>query len=103
MPWNFQNVKVLVLSIGYVPGSMMAQMVKNLPAMQETRVWSLGQEDPLGKEMATHPIFLPGEFHEQRSLVGYSPWDHKEPDTTEVTACTVILYLVCGSDNFSFM
>ena len=38
MPWNFQNVKVLVLSIGYVPGSMMAQMVKNLPAMQETRV-----------------------------------------------------------------
>ena len=83
MPWNFQNVKVLVLSIGYVPGSMRAQMVKNLPAMQETRVWSLGQEDPLGKEMATHPIFLPGEFHEQRSLVGHSLWGHKELDTTE--------------------
>ena len=29
-------------------------MVKNLPAMQETRIWSLGQEDPLEKEMATH-------------------------------------------------
>ena len=32
----------------------MAQMVKNLPAMQETRVQSLGREDPLEKEMATH-------------------------------------------------
>ena len=33
---------------------MMAQRVKRLPAMWETRVWSLGQEDPLEKEMATH-------------------------------------------------
>ena len=45
-------------------------MVKNLPAMQETQVQSLGQEDPLEKEMTTHPVFLPGEFHEQSSLVG---------------------------------
>ena len=29
------------------------------------------------------PLFLPGEFHEQRSLEGYSPWDRKESDTTE--------------------
>ena len=36
----------------------MAQMVKNMPAMQETRVWSLGQEDPLEKEMAAHPSIL---------------------------------------------
>ena len=56
----------------------MAQMVKNLPAMQETWVQSLGQEDPLEKEMATHSSILPGEFHGQRSLVGYSPWGHKE-------------------------
>ena len=35
-----------------------AQMVKNLPAMQETRFWSLGQEEPLEKEMATHPSIL---------------------------------------------
>ena len=34
--------------------SLVAQMVKNLLAMQETRVWSLGREDPLEKEMATH-------------------------------------------------
>ena len=54
-------------------------MVKNLPAVWET----LGQEDSLGKRMATTPVFLPGKFHEQRRLVGYSPWDCKQSDTTE--------------------
>ena len=49
-------------------------MLKNLPAMQKTRVQSLGQEDPLEKGMATTPVFLPGESHGQRSQVGYSPW-----------------------------
>ena len=49
----------------------MAQMVKHLPAMQATRVQSLGWEDPLEKEMT--PVFLSGESHRQRSLVGYSP------------------------------
>ena len=52
-----------------------AQMVKNLPAMQETRVQSLSQEDSLWRrEWQSTPVFLPGEFHGQRSLVGYSPW-----------------------------
>ena len=37
----------------------------------------------LDKEMATHPIPLPGKSHGQRILVGYSPWGHKELDTTE--------------------
>ena len=58
-------------------------MVKNLPAMWETQVRPLGREDALEKGMSTHPIFLPGEFHRQRSLVSYGPWDHKELDTTE--------------------
>ena len=58
-------------------------MVKNLPVMQETRVWSLGWEDPLEKEMQPIPAFLPGEFHEQGSLAGYSPWGCKELDMTE--------------------
>ena len=39
-------------------GSVYAQLVKNLPAMQETQVQSLGQEDPLEKEMATHSSIL---------------------------------------------
>ena len=53
-------------------------MVKNLPTTRETQVQSLGQEDPLGKGMTTTPVFLPGESHRQKSLVGYSPWDCKD-------------------------
>ena len=45
-------------------------MVKNLPAVQETQVQSLGREDSLEKGMAIHSVFLPGEFHRQRNLVG---------------------------------
>ena len=41
-------------SYGIAIVSLMAQMVKNLPAMQETQIQALGQEDPLEKEMATH-------------------------------------------------
>ena len=44
---------------------------------------SLGWEVPLEKGMAPTPVFLPGESHGQRNLVGYSPWGCKEPDTTE--------------------
>ena len=63
----------------------MAQRVKYLSVMWENQVQSLGQEDPLEKEMATHPVFLPRESHGHRSLVGYSPQGRKELDTTEVT------------------
>ena len=62
--------------------SLVAPMVKNLSAMQETWVQSLGQEDPLEKGMQTTPVFLPGEFYGQRSLAGYSPWDCAELDMT---------------------
>ena len=51
--------------------------------MQEIQGQSLGQEDPLEKEMATPPVFLPGNFHGQRSLAGYSPYGHKESDATK--------------------
>ena len=63
--------------------SQVAQKVQDLPAMWETWVQSLGWEDPLGKGMPTTPVFLPGEFHGQKSLVGYSPWDCKELDRNE--------------------
>ena len=43
----------------------------------------MGQKDPPEKEMATAPVFLPGEFHGQRKLVGYSPWGGKESDMTD--------------------
>ena len=47
------------------------QLVKNLPAMWETEVLSRGQVDPLEKGWQPTPVFLPGEFHGQRNLVGY--------------------------------
>ena len=62
---------------------LITQTVKSLPTMRETGVQSLGQEDPLKKERQPTPVLLPGKSHGWRSLVGYSPWCHKESDTTE--------------------
>ena len=53
--------------------SLVAQMVKNPPAMQETWVRSLGWEDPLEKRLATHSSTLAWRISRKRSLVGYSP------------------------------
>ena len=63
--------------------SLVAQTVKCLPKIRETRVRSLGREDPLEKEWQPTPVFLPGKSHGLRILVGYSPWGHKESDMTE--------------------
>ena len=63
--------------------SLVAQAVKNPPAMQKTLVWSLGRVDSLEMGMASHSSILAGEFHGQRSLTSYSPWGHKESDMTE--------------------
>ena len=63
---------------GFTGGSV----VKNSLAKQEMQILSLGQEDALEKEMATHCSILPGKSHGQRSLVGCSPWGHKELDVT---------------------
>ena len=52
---------------------MVAQMVKYLPAMRETQIQSLIWEDPWRREWLPTLAFLPGEFHGQRSLAGYSP------------------------------
>jgi len=57
-------------------------MAKNVPAMRETWVGSLGWEDPLEEGMATQYSCLDNP-HRQRSLAGYSPWGHKELDMTE--------------------
>ena len=58
-------------------------MVKNLPAIQETHLQSLGWEDPLEKVMATSPVFLPGKFHGTKSLRDYSPWGCKKLHTSK--------------------
>ena len=66
-------------TLGFPGGSV----VKNLPTMQETQVRFLGQEDLLEKGIEPTPVFLPGESLGKRSLAGYSPWAHKDLDTTE--------------------
>ena len=50
--------------------------------MQKTQVLSLNREDPLEKERQPTPVFLSGKSQGQRSQAGYSPWGHKESDTT---------------------
>ena len=60
-----------------------AQMVKNLPAMQETRIQTLGWEDLLEKGMATHSNLLAWRIPWTEELGGYSLWGHKELGTTE--------------------
>ena len=81
---------------GFFGASLVAQRLKHLPPVWQTRVRSLGQEDPLEKKMVTHssilawripwtpiPVFLPGESRGRRSPVGSSLWGRKELDTTE--------------------
>ena len=60
----------------------MAQMVKNLPAMQETRLQSLGWEDALEEGMATHSSTLAWRIPWTEEPGSYSPWGCKESDTT---------------------
>ena len=73
-----------LLEYSYFQASLVAEMVKNLPAMQETWVRSLGLEDPLEEGMETHSSCSWLENpHGQRSLVGCSPWGCKESDMTE--------------------
>ena len=69
--------------------SPVAQLVKNLSAMQEMPV-DMGLTPGSGRSLSERaclptPVFLSGGFHGQRSLAGYSPWGLKESDTTEVT------------------
>ena len=63
--------------------SLVAQRVKSLPAMWDTWVRSLSQEDPWRRKWQPTPVFLPGESQGWRSLVGYSPQGRRESDTAE--------------------
>ena len=58
-------------------------MVKNPPAMQETWLNLWVRKIPWRRKWLPTPLFLPGEFHGQRSLEGYSPWGCKESDMTD--------------------
>ena len=91
--WRTLSVKVGIMN--FISGSdfkfrmisLVTQLIKYPPAIQETLVQSLSWEDPLRREWLPTPVFLPGEFNGL-----YSPWYHKELDTTEwlsLSMCTV--------------
>ena len=75
--------------------SLVTQMVKNLPPVWKNWIQSLGREDPLEKDMATHSRVLAWRTHWQRSLVSYSPWTHKESDMTKQR--TLSLFFIYSS------
>ena len=78
------------ISLGFPGGSA----VKNPPAMEKTQqtwVRPLGQEDPWRRKWQPTPVLLPGKSHEQKSLVGYSPWGRRESDMTVHARCSLWL------------
>ena len=83
----YKQTSLVKIALGYPLqhywASLVAQLVKNPPAMWETWIRSLGWEDPLEKRKATHSSILEilGDSGESHGL--YSPWGHKESDTTE--------------------
>ena len=67
-------------------------MVKNPPAVQDTEFDPCVGKIPWRKEQLPTPVFLPEEFHGQRSLAGYSPWGCKESDTTEWLSLSLFIH-----------
>ena len=76
----------------YSWASLVAQLVKNLPAMQKTWLQSLGQQDPLEEGMVTHSSSCLENPHGQRCLASYSSWGRKESDTTEQLSMAQTLF-----------
>ena len=87
--------------IGYPPqyswDSLVAQLVKDPPAVQETWVRSLGQEEPLEKGRLPTPVFWPGEFHGLCSL-----WGRRELDTAERLSLSLFRWTSTDPHTFSF-
>ena len=75
--WGRSTKEGLGYPLQYSWASLVAQLVKNLPAMQETWVRSMGWIDPLENGTAPTAVIRPGEYHG-----AYSPWGRKESDTT---------------------
>ena len=78
-----QSTPSVNIHFAFLRASLVAQMVKKLPAMWETWVWSLGREGPLEKGMATHSGILAWRIPWTEKPGGYCPWSHKELEMTE--------------------
>ena len=99
MTWRLNNNNTMSNNIrrpfdSIIRASLVAQTVKNLPAMQETRVRSLGREDPLKKGMVTHSSILSWRISWTEEPCGlHSPWGHKESDMTEQLALCISTWI----------
>ena len=82
---NHQSHPISSFSVLYFKSQCCSFWVTLPGPLKETQFRSLGQEDPLEKEVATPLVLLLGKLHGQRSLEVYSPWDLKESDITEHT------------------
>ena len=80
---------------GLCRASLVAQEVKNLPAIQETQFNPWVGKIPWSMEWQTTPVFLPGEFQGQRSPAVNSPWGHMESDMTEQPTLSISGLCVC--------
>ena len=83
---NLSTIQIFVLST-------VAQMVKNLPAVGRPRFDPWFVKILWRREWLPTPVFLPGEFHGQRSLVSYSLWGQKESDMTEQLTLSLFFFL----------
>ena len=72
-------------------GYLAAQMVKTLAEYKKPRFDPWIRKIPQRSEWQPIPVFLPGKSHGQRRLAGYSPWGHKESDTTERLPLSILL------------
>ena len=85
--WNNWAHLLSILTFRWISreagASLVAQTVKNVPAIWETGYDPWVGKIPWSRKWQPTSVFLPGEFHGQRSLGGYSPWGCKESDMTE--------------------
>ena len=81
-------------SVSYRRAPLLTRTVNSLPALWETCIRSLGQEDPLEKGMVTHSSIVAWGIHGEKSLGGYRPWGRKESDTAKQLTHTLVFPVV---------
>ena len=80
---DIQKYIKYIESKGFLGGSAVQSLPASADDARDSWVWSWVGKIPWRRAGQPTPVFFPGESHGQRSLVGYSPWGHKESDTTE--------------------
>ena len=97
----FETLNILRADFDIWRDSLVPQMVKNLPAMQESWLQSgLGRSPGEGNGYLLQYSYLENSVDRERSLVGYSPWGHKESDMTERLTHTHRHLSACSSQEW---